>query len=83
VSKDRSFAAVAEQFKILAASGGKAVIVIRDYMTAAMQNEIGSIGFDIKIVIIGQQREFKRAGTLPGYGADRPIRAPGRGHPSG
>ncbi|MFB6458706.1 ABC transporter substrate-binding protein [Bradyrhizobium tunisiense] len=63
-------AAVAEQFDVLAAAGGSAVIVIRDYMTAAMQNEICQIGIERKIAVIGQQSEFARAGALFSYGAD-------------
>jgi len=63
-------AAVAEQFKVLADAGGNAVIVIRDYMTAAMQNEICRIGTEMKVAVIGQQGEFARAGSLFSYGAD-------------
>jgi ABC-type uncharacterized transport system substrate-binding protein len=63
-------AAVAGQFKVLADAGGNAVIVIRDYMTAAMQNEICRIGAEMKIAVIGQQGEFARAGALFSYGAD-------------
>jgi putative ABC transport system substrate-binding protein len=63
-------AAVAEQFKVLADAGGNAMIVIRDYMTAAMQNEICRIGIEMKIAVIGQQGEFARAGALFSYGAD-------------
>ena len=63
-------AAVAEQMKVLADAGGSAVIVIRDYMTAAMQNEISRIGAEMKIAVVGQQSEFARAGALFSYGAD-------------
>jgi putative ABC transport system substrate-binding protein len=63
-------AAVAEQFQVLADAGGNAVIVIRDYMTAAMQNEICRIGAEMKVAVIGQQGEFARAGALFSYGAD-------------
>jgi putative tryptophan/tyrosine transport system substrate-binding protein len=62
--------AVAEQFKVLADAGGNAMIVIRDYMTAAMQNEICRMGTEMKIAVIGQQGEFARAGALLSYGAD-------------
>jgi len=65
-----SLAAVAEQFRVLADAGGKAMIVIRDYMTAAMQNDICRTGTEMKIAIIGQQAEFARAGALFSYGAD-------------
>jgi putative ABC transport system substrate-binding protein len=63
-------AAVAEQFKVLTDAGGNAMIVIRDYMTAAMQNEICRMGTETKIAVIGQQGEFARAGALFSYGAD-------------
>lgn len=62
--------AVAEQFKVLAEAGGTAMIVIRDYMTAAMQNEICRLGIERKIAVIGQQGEVARAGALFSYGAD-------------
>jgi putative ABC transport system substrate-binding protein len=65
-----SSAAVDEQFKVLADAGGNAMIVIRDYMTAAMQNEICRMGREMKIAVIGQQGEFARAGALFSYGAD-------------
>lgn len=62
--------AVAEQFRVLAEAGGTAMIVIRDYMTAAMQNDICRIGLENKIAVIGQQGEVARAGALFSYGAD-------------
>src|SRR5689334_24137316 len=65
-----SLAQVAEQFKVLEDAGGNAMIVIRDYMTAAMQKEICQLGSDMKIAVIGQQGEFARAGALFSYGAD-------------
>ena len=62
--------AVAEQFQVLADAGGNAVIVIRDYMTAAMKNEICRTGTELKVAVIGEQGEFARAGALFSYGAD-------------
>jgi putative ABC transport system substrate-binding protein len=62
--------AVAEQFKVLTDAGGNAMIVIRDYMTAAMQTEICRMGTQTKVAVIGQQGEFARAGALFSYGAD-------------
>jgi len=63
-------AAVAEQFQRLAAEGGTAVVVIRDYMTAAMMSEIVRTGAENRIAVIGEQGEFARAGALLSYGAD-------------
>src|SRR3954471_11797520 len=65
-----SASAVAEQFKVLTDAGGNAMIVIRDYMTSAMQNEICSMGIETKIAVIGQHGELARAGALFSYGAD-------------
>jgi putative tryptophan/tyrosine transport system substrate-binding protein len=65
-----STAAVTEQLKLLADAGGNAMIVIRDYMTAAMQKEICQIGAEMKIAVIGQNGEFARSGALFSYGAD-------------
>jgi putative ABC transport system substrate-binding protein len=61
---------VAEQFKVLAEAGGTAIIVIRDYMTAAMLSDICRTGAEMKIAVIGEQAEFAQAGALFSYGAD-------------
>jgi putative tryptophan/tyrosine transport system substrate-binding protein len=61
---------VTEQIRKLAEAGGTAMIVIRDYMTAAMINEICRIGSDMKVAVIGEQAEFAQAGALFSYGAD-------------
>ena len=73
-------AAVTEQFKKFAETGGTAMIVIRDYMTAAMTNEICRAGLEMKIVVIGEQAEVAQAGALFSYGgqvADLARRAAG------
>jgi putative ABC transport system substrate-binding protein len=61
---------VTEQIKKLAEAGGTAMIVIRDYMTAAMINDICRVGADMKVAVIGEQAEFAQAGALFSYGAD-------------
>jgi putative ABC transport system substrate-binding protein len=63
-------AAVAEGFKILAEAGATAMLVIRDYITAAMEEEICRVGIEGKVTLIGQASEFARAGALFSYGAD-------------
>jgi putative ABC transport system substrate-binding protein len=63
-------AQVTEQIRNLVEAGGTAMIVIRDYMTAAMINEICRVGADMKVAVIGEQAEFARAGALFSYGAD-------------
>jgi putative ABC transport system substrate-binding protein len=61
---------VTEQVRKLADAGGTAMIVIRDYMTAAMIDDICRIGIEAKIAVIGEQAEFAQAGALFSYGAD-------------
>ena len=63
-------AQVAEQISKLAEAGGTAMIVIRDYMTAAMIDEICRVGAEAEIAVIGEQAEFAQAGALFSYGAD-------------
>ena len=63
-------AQVTEQIKKLAEAGGTAMIVIRDYMTAAMINDICRIGAEMKVAVIGEHAEFAQAGALFTYGAD-------------
>ncbi|MCG2627197.1 ABC transporter substrate-binding protein [Bradyrhizobium sp. WYCCWR 13023] len=63
-------AAVSEQIKVLADAGGAAMVVIRDYMTSAMRDEICHAGIERKIAVVGEQAEFARAGALLSYGAD-------------
>jgi putative ABC transport system substrate-binding protein len=67
---EASSAQVAEQIKKLADAGGTAMIVIRDFLTAAMTNEICRVGTEAKIAVIGEQAEFAQAGALLSYGAD-------------
>jgi putative ABC transport system substrate-binding protein len=62
--------AVSEQIKVLADAGGAAMVVIRDYMTSAMRDEICRAGIERKIAVVGEQAEFARAGALLSYGAD-------------
>jgi putative ABC transport system substrate-binding protein len=61
---------VTEQVRKVAGAGGTAMIVIRDYMTAAMFEEICRIGAAMKVAVIGEQAEFAQAGALFSYGAD-------------
>ncbi len=63
-------AQVTEQIRKLAEAGGTAMIVIRDYMTAAMINDICRIGTEMKVAVIGEHAEFAQAGALFTYGAD-------------
>ncbi|MBP0115323.1 MULTISPECIES: ABC transporter substrate-binding protein [Bradyrhizobium] len=61
---------VTEQIGKLAEAGGTAMIVIRDYMTAAAIKDICRIGVEMQVAVVGEQAEFAQAGALFSYGAD-------------
>ena len=63
-------APVAEQFRKLADKGGTARIVIRDFLTAALRDDICKAGLDGRIAVIGEYGDIARAGPLFSYGAD-------------
>lgn len=59
-----------EQIKKLASDGGAAMVVIRDFLTAAMMKDICRLAADARIAVIGEHAEIARAGALLSYGAD-------------
>jgi putative ABC transport system substrate-binding protein len=61
---------VAEHFRKLSEMGGTAMIVIRDFLTSALMDDISRAGADARIAVVGEQGQFARAGTLFSYGAD-------------
>jgi putative ABC transport system substrate-binding protein len=65
-----STAAVAEHFQKLGAMGGTAVIVIRDFLTAALKEQICKMALDARVAVVGEYSDFARAGALFSYGAD-------------
>jgi ABC-type uncharacterized transport system substrate-binding protein len=65
-----SAAAVAEHFRTLGEKGGTAMIVIRDFMTAALMDDICRTGANARIAVVGETNEFARSGALFSYGAD-------------
>jgi putative ABC transport system substrate-binding protein len=67
---EASSAQVTEQIRKLADAGGTAMIVIRDFLTAAMTSEICRAGTEVKIAVIGEWAAFAQAGALFSYGAD-------------
>jgi putative ABC transport system substrate-binding protein len=50
--------------------GGSAMIVIRDFLTVTMTDQICRAGQEAKIAIVGDQADVARAGALFSYGAD-------------
>jgi putative ABC transport system substrate-binding protein len=62
--------AVAESFRRLREQGGTAVIVVRDFLTARLTDDICETGATNGIAVIGAQAEFALAGGLFSYGPD-------------
>jgi len=65
-----SSAAAVERVRKLGEAGGTAMIVIRDFMTAAMMDPICKAAAEAHIAVVGEYGEFARAGALFSYGAD-------------
>jgi len=63
-----SRAEVAAQIKKLRDSGGVALIVIRDFLTASLIDEICALAAQSGIAVIGEQSEYPRVGALISYG---------------
>ena len=61
---------VADSVRKLRAAGGGAMIVIRDFLTSALMDDICKIGAEEGIAVIGEHAEFTRRGALFSYGAD-------------
>ena len=65
-----SISQVADAIGKLREAGGTAVIVIRDFLTSALMDDICRIGADAGISVVGEHSQFARAGALLSYGAD-------------
>lgn len=67
-----STAELAGQMDRLKAAGGQASIVIRDFLTTTLRDDICRLGAEAKIALIAEPREFALAGALFSYGPDIP-----------
>jgi putative tryptophan/tyrosine transport system substrate-binding protein len=65
-----SGATVADSIRALRAGGGRAVIVLRDFLTATLMEDICRAGLQTGIAIIGEHAIFVQSGALFSYGAD-------------
>jgi ABC-type uncharacterized transport system substrate-binding protein len=61
---------VVEHFQKLAQMGGTAMIVVRDFLTAALQHDICRTGAETRIAVVGEQSDFAKSGALFTYGPD-------------
>lgn len=66
-----SAAAAAEQFRQLGEARGTAMVVIRDFMTAALKDDICKAGIESRIAVVGEYADYARSGALLSYGADQ------------
>lgn len=69
-SRDR--AEVAAKMAVLRAEGVRAVVVVRDFLTSSLIDEIVTAAMAEGIAVIGDQARFAEAGALFSYGASLP-----------
>jgi putative ABC transport system substrate-binding protein len=62
--------AVVESFRRLRDRGGTAVVVVRDFLTAKLTEDICEIGAASGVAVVGSQAELAQAGGLFSYGPD-------------
>jgi putative ABC transport system substrate-binding protein len=65
-----STAAVVDHVRRLREAGGTAMIVIRDFLTSTLMDDICRIGAEARIAVIGEHGDFAKVGALFSYGAD-------------
>lgn len=63
---------VAEHLRTLRSRGGDAVIVITDFLTVSLKDEIIRTAAELRIAVIAEWRTFVESGALMFYGADIP-----------
>jgi putative tryptophan/tyrosine transport system substrate-binding protein len=65
-----SSATVADSIRALRAGGGQAVIVLRDFVTATLMEDICRAGLQSGVAVMAEHAAFVQAGALFSYGAD-------------
>jgi putative tryptophan/tyrosine transport system substrate-binding protein len=65
-----SAAELARCFAALRAEGVTALIVIADFMTTTIINDIVGVAADARIAVVGEHRDYAVAGALLSYGPD-------------
>ena len=65
-----SGATVAESIRALRAGGGRAVVVLRDFLTGTLMEDICRAGLQSGVAVMGEHAAFVEAGALFSYGAD-------------
>jgi putative ABC transport system substrate-binding protein len=65
-------AEVEARLRALAGAGGRALLVVRDFLTTTLREDICRIALELGIAVAAEQREFAESGALLSYGADVP-----------
>jgi putative ABC transport system substrate-binding protein len=65
-----SGATVADSIRALPTGGGRAVIVLRDFLTATLMEDICRAGLQSGVAVMGEHALFVHSGALFSYGAD-------------
>ncbi|WP_198377713.1 ABC transporter substrate-binding protein [Neoroseomonas rubea] len=68
----RDTAALAAQMRALRGDGARALVVVRDFLTSSMIQDIVALAMAEGIAVIGDQARFAEAGALFSYGASLP-----------
>ena len=70
--RSSSSAEVTELFRSLRSQGGDAVMVISDFLTVSLKDEIIRISAELGIAVVAEWPAFVQSGALMFYGADIP-----------
>lgn len=63
---------ITRKFQMLKASGGTAVMVVRDFLTSTVKDEIVRSAFENGLVVAADESIFPKSGAVFSYGADLP-----------
>ena len=61
-----------EHLRRLAEADGKALLVVRDFLTTTLREDICRIALDLGIAVAAEERQFVNSGAFLSYGADVP-----------
>lgn len=61
---------IVDHVRKLREAGGTAIVVIRDYLTSTVMDDICRIGAEAGVVVIGESSDLTKRGALFSYGAD-------------
>jgi putative tryptophan/tyrosine transport system substrate-binding protein len=65
-------AALEAEIRKFKAAGGRATLVVRDFLTSTLRDDICRVALDAGVAVAAESRDFAEAGALFSYGADVP-----------